>query len=247
MRRLDGYLKDPYSEKDLPAKNLLRGARVIMLPEVFDCVKTPPLLDQGQTSECVAFGDTLIRRIHELVELGSYPDFDPHLLYRRCKEKDGIPHLPGTYPRVALDIMLKEGMPVRGYESKSIFPCMAPSKFHPGYKIGGYWRVRNESDPEIKEIIFRYGPLSVGSTWYDEWMGMRVATFPDPRTAGGGHHYVIGGWGPNGWRVLNSWGPDWGYEGTAYMPYEMFREYVLPEGDVWKLLDTVTANRAFRL
>jgi len=242
--RLDGYIKDIPSAKDLSAGDLLRGAPAVELPESYQVYSSPPLMNQGQTSECVAYGDTLIRRLHELIEVGSYPAFDPHVLYLRCKEKDGIPDLPGTYPRTALDIMLHEGMPVKGYESKGL--CfMKKSNFHPGYKIGGYWRVTKESDNQIKQIIMEYGALSVASTWYDEWMSMG-RLFPNPKIPGGGHHYVFDGWDSTGWRVLNSWGAEWGVGGIAYMPFEMFRQVVLPEGDVWKMLDTVTANKAMR-
>ena len=242
-----GALKDPVSSKDFPAARLLRGLEPVALPKDYQTWKNEPLTYQDGTPECVPYGMTEIRRLHELVEVGKYPDFDAHALYLRCKEKDGIPEQGGTYPRVALDIMLHEGMPVKGYLSESIFPCMRKSNFHPGYKIGGYWRIQNETDDQIKQIIYQFGPISCACTWYDEWSNMDgVEVFRDPiHTSGEGHHWVIDGWRDDlGWRVLNQWGIVWGKGGIAYMPFSMYRAKVLPEGDVWKLTDTITTNKA---
>lgn len=244
MNPVYGAVKDPPSERDYPAKALLVGAPEIVLPEEFQIWENEPVMNQGGTYECVPFGMTEIRRLHELIEVGTYPDFDPHALYRRCKEKDGIPLVDGTYPRVALDIMLHEGMPVKGYESRGL--CfMKKSNFHSGYKIGGYWRITDEIDYQIKQIIMQYGAISCACTWYEEWVTAMTGAdvFKTPVHKGGGHHWVIDGWNKIGWRVINSWGLIWGRFGIAYMPFSMFRDVVLPEGDVWKMTDTVTTSK----
>lgn len=241
-----GAIKDPYSAKDYPAAALLRGLPPVVLPEKYQCRPNEPLMNQGGTSECVCFSMTLIRRMHELCEVGSYPAFDPHALYLTAKTKDGIPTLDGTYPRVVLDIMLHSGMPVKGYEHKG---WLCPkSNYHPGYKIGGYWRITRESNDAIKQIIMQYGAVSAACTWYTEWCDAMTGQgiFRPPIHGEGGHNWVIDGWDNNkGWRVCNSWGPIWGVLGVAYMPFEMFRSVVLPEGDVWKMTDTVTTNKLF--
>jgi hypothetical protein len=238
-----GAIKDPYSARDYPAAALLRGAPEIHLPEAYQCRKSEPIMNQGGTSQCVAYGMTLIRRLHELVEVGKYPDFDTGALYARCKANDGIPLIEGTYPRIALDIMLHNGMPIKGYESPGL--CfMQKSNFHPGYKIGGYWRITNETDNQIKQIIYQFGAISAACTWYTEWCnamdGQGILKAPVHQE--GGHNWVISGWDRSGWRVCNSWGLVWGISGVAYMPFSMFREVVLPEGDVWKLVDTITMS-----
>ncbi len=236
-----GYIKDKPDPKDYQARDLLRGLAPVALPEYYYVVNDPPLMNQGNTPQCVAYGMTLIRRLHEIIEVGDYPAFDPAVLYSRCKEKDGIPNVGGTYPRVALDIMKHEGMPVKGYLSRSIFPCMRKSNFHPGYKIGGYWRIEKETDDQIKRILMEYGAISAACTWFVEWCEMDgIGVFPEPKYQEGGHHWVIAGWNLNGWYVVNSWGRTWGIDGCAYMPFDMFRKYVLPEGDVWKMTDTIT-------
>lgn len=249
--RLDGWVKDPVSSEDLLAKDMLRGLPLADLPEKYVCVSNPPLMNQGDTSECVAFGFTLVRKIHEILEGQSVPKFDPHALYQRCKQKDGIPNLPGTYPRVCCDILLHEGMPVEGAYANCLDRLLhpRPSNFDLRYRLGGYWRVtKNDTDYIIKQILLQFGPVDAASTWYDEWKEMYGAKiFPEPKNPGGGHNYVIGGWDDSlGWLILNSWGPIWGVGGVAWMPFSMFRTVVLPEGDVWKLEDTITANKALR-
>jgi hypothetical protein len=249
MRRLDGWIKDPISSQDLLAVNMLRGLPLPTLPEKYLCTQNPPLMNQGNTSECVAFGFTLAEKIHELIKGQPVPKFDPHALYLRCKEKDGIPNIPGTYPRVCCDIMLHEGMPVEGAYASCLdrFFNPRPPNFDLRYRLGGYWRiVKNDTDFIIKQILMQFGPIDAASTWYEEWDGL-FKVFPEPKRAGGGHNYVLGGWDDSlGWLVLNSWGPLWGTAGIAWMPYSMFREVVLPEGDVWKLQDFLSANRTLR-
>ena len=239
-----GYIKDTYSAKDYPAAALLRGVPAVDLPPFFQCFPNEPLMNQGGTSECVTYSMTLIRRLHELNEVGSYPAFDAHALYLTAKTKDGIPALDGTYPRVVLDIMLHAGMPVKGYESPGL--CFQQkSNYHPGYKIGGYWRIFNETDNQIKQILMQYGAISAACTWYTEWCDAMTAAsvFKTPVHKEGGHNWVIDGWDSEGWRVCNSWGPTWGRFGVAYMPFNMFRSTVLPEGDVWKMTDTITTSK----
>ena len=246
--RLDGWVKDPESPKDLLARDMLRGLPPVDLPVEYNCVRNPPLMNQWDTSECVAFGFTLARKIHEILEGQPVPKFDPHSLYLRCKEKDGIPDIPGTYPRVCCDIMLHEGMPVEGAYANCLDRMIhpRPTNFDLRYRLGGYWRVtKNDTDDVIKQIILQMGPVDAASAWYDEWQGL-FRVFPKPIRPGGGHNYLIQGWNQDGWQVCNSWGPLWGTAGIAWMPFGMFREVVLPEGDVWKLQDVVSANKTLR-
>lgn len=248
--RLDGWVKDLESPKDLLVQDLVRGLPAVALPMDYGCVSNPPLMNQWDTSECVPFGFTLAEKIHEMIKGLPVPKFDPHALYLRCKEKDGIPNLPGTYPRVCCDIMLHEGMPVEGAYASCLdrFFNPRPANFDLRYRLGGYWRItKNDTDDIIKQIIMQFGPIDAASTWYEEWKGL-FKIFPDPIHAGGGHNYIIQGWSDEyrSWQVCNSWGPVWGTAGIAWMPYDMFRSVVLPEGDVWKLMDSTAANKAFR-
>lgn len=242
QRNLSGWVKDLPDVRDLKATDLVRSLAPVVLPTTYRCSATPTILDQGGTSECVAYAHTLSRIIRQQMSNANVPKFDPDALYKRCKELDGIPDLLGTYPRVCLDIMFKQGMPVKN-------SCCRAGAFDFQYRLGGYWRIDGAvADNDIKQILMQLGPFTAASSWYNEWGSMfNTEIFPEPTVAGGGHCYCIQGWNETGWEVDNSWGTiQWGVNGIAWMPYSMFRNVVLPEGDVWKMQGTTTFNKSFR-
>lgn len=89
----------------------------------------------------------------------------------------------------------------------------------------------------IKQILFQYGSIMAASAWYASWMDVGEE-FSNP-TGGivGGHAFRKIGWTTIGWLIANSWGGTWGKNGIAVMPFKMFEDYVLSEGDCWKLVD----------
>ena len=46
----------------------------------------------------------------------------------------------------------------------------------------------------------------------------------------------IYGWDETGWKVQNSWGSDWGHQGTMIIPYEMNIE------EFWVVSDNIIEN-----
>jgi C1A family cysteine protease len=109
------------------------------------------------------------------------------------------------------------------------------------YKIAAYYRMPSNSSPEyVKQVIYQFGSIMVGSDWYNNWMNT-FTTFPKPSGGiAGGHAYRIVGWHDDyGFHVVNSWGKaDWGVNGQAYMGYDTFAN-ILKESDVWKVVDSV--------
>ena len=183
---------------------------------------------------CVAYASSGMKTDEEYHEWNRIYKFNSGLLYKLCKQQDGAPNDPGTWPKVACDIMLKQGM------------ALACKKtMDPKWGINGYYGVTvQNSDDEIKAIMYQYGTMLFASDWYDNWMDM-FEVFPAPGNQNGGHCYRCVGWTPIGWIIVNSWGKLlWGNftgfgSGIAVMPYGIYRQYVLPAGDSWKIIDKV--------
>ena len=232
--KLDGRVKDPADPRDYPIEKLLeKVACLAPLPEEYMCIPNPIVLDQGGTSECVAFAAAGCKDTQQRRQFKNWDwKLDPHDFYKRCKQIDGIANIPGTYPRVACGIMKKEGY----------YRLVAgPSVMEKSLKITDYYSIKEgDRDESIKQVLIQFGPFMVASAWYDSWM-LKFNVFPKPDQPGGGHCTRIEGWTPQGWLYVNSWGKaNWGKGGMAVMPYDMFRSVVLPEADCWKLVDDLS-------
>jgi hypothetical protein len=250
IRSLNGWVKDIQTPEDLLVKDLLAAMPMVEVPETYRCVPDPPIMDQGGTSECVAYAHTLARLIQERLEGAQVPYFDPHSLYMECKRNDGYPG-EGTYPKVCCDIMLHKGMPVIGKAPscwEKFFTPKAEVGFDSRYRLGAYWRLTPDlTIQQIKQAIFLFGPITSACNWDNRWMG-NFSVFPDPSGRwDGGPCVCQQGYNSLGVEYDNSWGKIlWGINGVATMPWDMYIEYVLKDGDVMKLQDTITANKSLR-
>jgi hypothetical protein len=240
---------DVPDERDFNTERLIKDLRMVpvKLPEEYD----PPTLiyDQGSTPQCSAYSGAGIKTDEEYAEWGKLLQFDAGRLYAECKKRDGIPNLPGTYPRVVNDVLLKMGVPeIKRSSCPFAFLKPKPEPTPEDWarnKIAAYYRItKSDQDELIKQIVFQFHSISVGSFWYPEWNDAREI-FSDPKTpTQDAHAWRIKGWLKKGWKVANSWGKLlWGIAGECIMPFSMFRDIVLPQGDVWKLVDILGEER----
>jgi C1A family cysteine protease len=219
-----GRIPDPPDERDF----LLRAAPLrAALPEGFARTALGPVLDQGQSPQCVAFTASTVKMNQEYRQHRRYYDFDEHELYARCKEVDGYPGEAGTTNRAMLSIAKNRGMLGKRSAAVPDFP----------FKVGDY--VRLGSVEEIKQALFTTGLVVLGieidTGWYAERTDGQIG---EPNhDLRGGHDVAVVGWN-NRRRSLkfkNSWGTDWGYRGIGWLPYSHLDAY--PGWDAWLVTD----------
>ena len=168
-----------------------------------------PALDQGQTSRCVAFSWTQF--------LGAQP------IQTRAKVRteDALNEL--YHQAQVLDEWPGEdynGTSVRG-GAKALQAAGHLSEYVWGTTLD-----------DLRAFVSQRGPVVIGSDWYEEMFypekhdGYLV---PEGANAGG-HAWLIYGYDAkkDEFRMLNSWGPNWGVKGTAK----------IRAADMQKLLDT---------
>lgn len=166
---------------------------------------SPGVLDQGNTSHCVAYAGTKYLTSYPIK---NKPFCAPQELYRLCQQND---EWPGEEPDY-------EGTSVRG-----LFKVLKARGYISEYR----WA------PDVTTIqnhVLEVGPVVMGTSWYrDMFMPDRWGYIQPTGVNDGGHAWLIIGCNvtrrnPDGsmgaFRMINSWGPGWGENGRAWLTYK---------------------------
>jgi len=227
------YIPSPPDERDFPLSSVLKVPEE--LPDRVMLEKYVPFVrDQLTAPWCVGFAGAGTMNLLENAR-GKMPPggLSPAYLYTKCKERDGIPNTPGTYPRIALKIM-QEGIPE---EKAAPFPrrdelltITRAMEDKATYKIKAYARLWDKE--EIMQVLAAGQPVLIGTITTDKnWTVKAKETgflgLPDGVMIGGHATFLIG-YDKNlehddfggFFRGVNSWGDDWGDDGLFWMPFE---------------------------
>lgn len=231
-----GLVPSPVDHRDFRIEQLLTAPPEPLPPvyRVWQNGGVPLVINQGKSPMCVAYASSGVKSYQEIRDEGRYKEFDEPWLYQRCKERDGIPFSDGTYLRVALKVLKDIGLP-----SKRPFANDAAK-----HKIAAYYSVPVDVET-VKRTLTQYGPVLMGSTWYNSWFTPKPnGVLPDPDIVVGGHATYIFGWDDNrGFYVRNSWGKEWGpLNGNFLMPYDLFTKTGVVH-DLWKSVDVLGDDR----
>jgi len=212
----------------------------------------PPRQNQGQQGSCVAWASAYAARsiIHNQAT-GVAPSkaaaFSPSFMYNRIKIENS--DCQGSYLNRAMDDMLKRGaLPYSRFaytdRSCSERPDASAEQEAARFRIKGSQRLSRTGDPNsgvdllaMKQYLAQGSPIvigmMVGGSFMQGMEGQDVwqPTQEDTRMQGfGGHAMCVIGYddyklGPNeggAFQIMNSWGPEWGDNGIAWVPYDAF-------------------------
>lgn len=217
-----GALPSPFSPTDYPISIALAEAPVLAVPKAYAISPVPPNLNQGSLPYCVAYATSGQRMYQQRLEHTEWRDFDETWLYRRCKEHDGIPNVPGTYLRTALSVARTIGVRTVGHADEA------------NNKIAAFYRVP-PTRASLREVLIRRGPVVASLTWFDSWFDTpKDGNLPRPSGRTYGHAVVATGYdnahvnvdGTKGAVLFrNSWSRKWGSLGNFWMPYAWFERY----------------------
>lgn len=220
------------------------------LPEHYSCEDEfkYPVKDQGKWGTCVGQACASLKEIHEVRNYPLQPpELSPLFVYAECKKVDGIPDTEGTYPRVAMAVLKKQGiclenlMPYDSMDKPLPMTTAEALENAENFKIGAYARI--QTIPELKQAIYKEGPVLAGILVFENFLNPNSAGFiplPSGRLLGG-HAICVIGWNDtliNGqqqgfFRIRNSWGKFWGDKGYGWIPYDFFNYKVLNIQPVW--------------
>lgn len=220
------------------------------LPERFTLERfAPQRRNQGQQGSCVAWASGYAARsIVQAEATKADPNstaFSPSYLYNQIK-LDGN-DCQGSYILRAMENMQKGGiLPFSQFaytdENCSKLPSDQQKEQAQQYRIKGFQRLSVSGDDQEVDLVAMKQQLShgapvvigmmVGGTFMQEMMGQDTWT-PDQsdyqRAGFGGHAMCVIGYddfkfgNEGGFQLMNSWGPEWGNNGTAWVRYGDFK------------------------
>lgn len=225
----------PY-ETDKGWTPALRRSAVPGVPDRFSrALRTGPVVDQALTPRCVCYSGGGVKQEQERKEHRRTYVVDADTWYAETKRRDPWGEgVDGTGIPYASEVARTDGVLLNDPRSK---------RDDPGgrrYKISAYAQLGLTD--QIIEAIYRIGAVWFGIS-VDRGIFVPHQTdhgFVVPPPTGdwvGGHAMLATGfWQSMGWlEIKNSWGPDWGAGGFAWMPLTHFSAY--PDWDAWTVTD----------
>jgi hypothetical protein len=218
-----GANPSPLDDRDYPVSALFAALDVdppLALPLTFRVRPVAPILNQGDTPQCVAFSAAGLKAHQDYNDpiVGKWWDFDEPRFFTAI---GGGPN--GAYIRSAMSELLKVG-----------YPPVGQLTLAGEHRIAAYYEVP-VNVAAIKETIYQFGEVLFGSFWYNSWFKTTVGgILPAPDVRAGGHAIRCVGWDDSkGFLLANSWGTGWGVDGYCWMPYARLSSVF----EVWKAVD----------
>lgn len=186
-----GRIPSPIDDRDWNLSDFIQPSFKICQEAKWDFPCTP--LDQGNTPHCVGYS-----MAHFGINLPTFTQYtkeDATDFYYKCKIIDGYPeHEDGTTVRSAAKVLQDVGAINHYAFAKSM--------------------------ESIRWWLLNKGPLIVGTIWTEKMMRPDQDNVLDiTGFVLGGHAYLINEWRKDGYiGIKNSWGPNWGDNGKAYIP-----------------------------
>jgi len=217
------------------------------LPESVSLLKfAPDRLNQGQQGSCVAWSSAYAART--IVEAastgqdGNSTAYSPAFVYNQI----GLEGCQGAYIQNAMELMASKGVvPYNDFpytdQDCSRQPNQELENKAAQNKLHGFTRLTNDESVNgisvraVKEHLAKDAPvvigMMVGGSFMQNMRGREVWTPTDEdrqQMGFGGHAMCVIGYDDRkqAFQIMNSWGPDWGVNGVAWVRYADFKEFV---------------------
>lgn len=161
-------------------------------------------LDQGALGACVGFtGANWLGHLPMYNRVYNNTGLE---LYAACKRIDLWPNQEGSNDHFLAKVLVEQG------------------------RIERYlWA---QTPGELRLWVATVGPVMVGTLWYSGMFNPEAnGQLRLTGTVVGGHEWLVTGYDPKrGYRLRNSWGPDWGLKGEAWIDESDLYRLVFQEG-----------------
>ncbi|AVR97723.1 C1 family peptidase [Pseudoduganella armeniaca] len=201
----------------------------------FPAGMVPPPSSQGNLSSCVAWGvgyaAMSFMRALETATLAQTVDnqASPADLYAKVLAREaGNGCGNGTYVRDAMDVLVDTGVASLREVPYSDSQCVRPAA-SARFTLDGYHRLAVADTAAIKSALSNFNVLPFGMQVYPDFQALRgnlvyQHAASDRGCPLGGHCMALIGYSDEraAYRLINSWGSDWGDRGYAWIGYDTF-------------------------
>jgi hypothetical protein len=219
------------------------------LPEAVSLLKYAPARgDQGQQGSCVAWSSAYAAQtILTAAATGADPNsivFSPAYLYNQIRLDD----CQGSYVQRAMEAMQRNGgVPLKDYpyndQDCQTEPSSSQLQEGRQHTIHGFTRLTEGDNIQqinvraVKEHLSKDAPvvigMMVGQSFMQGMMGQELwqpSGMDQSQMGMGGHAMCVIGYDDRkfggAFQIMNSWTPQWGNNGIAWVRYGDFKEYV---------------------
>lgn len=218
-----------------PPESVLGSLQATQLPASYSLLalgKTTPVRDQGSCGSCWAFGTVGVMESALMVQKGAAATDLSEQFLISCNQ-DGYGCGGGYWfahdyhtdelgrQQSSVGAVLEANMPYSASNGSCKVVDAHPYRQSAWFFVGGNWTV-TPSQQQIKEAIYRYGPVGASVCVGPAFQNYRGGVFAknEASSCGGNswstnHAVVIVGWNDadNTWLIRNSWGSWWGEQG----------------------------------
>jgi len=224
-----GCIKSPVNKNDYLVDTLLSSITIRDLgQEISYRSEMSPVENQGQKGACVGHAYESTKEWQEYKEIDKHLQLSRQWIYELARKKSG--HAEGTTMKAGAEILCELGVPLEKYwpYTEDKFNIGEPKKG--AYKNALIYvtdskvKVRIKSEDQLRAILLKFGPTSIGVKVYKNWYRHKNGHIPTAsiceRIEGvlGGHAICLTGHSPKNkeYEFKNSWGA-WGDEGYGYL------------------------------
>lgn len=236
-----GYMPLPegkYEETRIPFHST-KNAAVLPKSYVISDAYFPTPGDQGNLGSCVgwstgyAFASFYFSAKNQWGKPADYSKvMSPAYVYNGIRECNCGPDC-GSYIADALELMKTKGVVPWEYMPYSDKDCSKPMddefSVASNYKIKGYNRLANKMNfNEYKQYLSNDVPVIIGvplGAGFDNIKSGSTSTFKCTQVEDGGHAMLVVGYDDTkqAFKIMNSWGKNWGDKGHVWVDYDCFK------------------------
>ena len=232
-----------FMDVDAYRSSYILRADPVSVPSLFDLsFDTPPPGDQGQQGSCVGWAVAYaMKSYQERVERG-WPLADqrhlmsPAYVYNQIRLPGG-----GAYFQDAFNLLVDQGaasLAAMPYDPRDFrrAPSAAARREAANYKIASFGAVERSSHDsfvrEVKRHLVQRRPVIIGIWVYPDFRRLNRSNPIYDDASGynsGGHAIVIVGYDDarSAFKIINSWGTDWGIDGYGWIDYDASERLIL--------------------
>ena len=206
------------------------------LPESVDMSdKMPEAGSQGIQQSCVAWAIAYaLKSYQENVQIGATLKFSPSYVYNQI---NGGRNVPTQLPD-ALNILSEQGvclmdeMPYNENDWEDQ-PSTEAKNSAKRFRIDEWRRVNTMDVKEVKSYLAAGSPIIIGANVTAEFQkkGFEGEEFVWKKNGEsiGGHAMLVVGYDndKSAFKIINSWGKNWGGNGCVWIDYELFKDVVM--------------------